>query len=339
MQSVVKILLLAAVLSAGVTGDIFSDIGGTLSDAVDTVGNTATNVANSVTSATGTATDAVQNAVSTSTNAVQNAAQTVSDTATRTIDTSEHWISNTAGTASNAVVNFTQDQWNAATGVADQVGSSISSVTGSAVSVGRQAAGTVGNTAASVTGNGAPAPQGIDATDPNAILVSLTGAGGFPPVAIGILQGLAADRAAAVADATAAVIVNATGNDTTEIGVAQAWATAIGIAQNNTEQVHVNATQVAEAFMASLQNAIVPCATQLQPTIQPPAQLGSPEYSQAVANGCCSIISRALTTEAMVSDLIGVDAEFYAALQQSDAFGRAPQLNLGKCLTDQTEVS
>lgn len=53
MQSVVKILLLAAVLSAGVTGDIFSDIGGTLSDAVDTVGNTATNVANSVTSATG----------------------------------------------------------------------------------------------------------------------------------------------------------------------------------------------------------------------------------------------------------------------------------------------
>lgn len=50
--------------------------------------------------------------------------------------------------------------------------------------------------------------------------------------------------------------------------------------------------QVAEAFMASLQNAIVPCSTQLQPTIQPPAQLGSPEYSQAVANGCCSIISR-----------------------------------------------
>lgn len=41
---------------------------------------------------------------------------------------------------------------------------------------------------------------------------------------------------------------------------------------------------------------------------------------------------RALSTEAMVTDLINVEDAFYAALQNSDGLGTRPQLNLGRCL-------
>ena len=75
------------------------------------------------------------------------------------MDTSENWVSNTVNTATHSVVNFTQDQWDAAGGVADQVGSTISSFTGSAVGVGRQVGGEIKDVGHSVTGDGQPAPQ------------------------------------------------------------------------------------------------------------------------------------------------------------------------------------
>lgn len=56
--------------------------------------------------------------------------------------------------------------------------------------------------------------QGIDATDPAAILESLSGAGGFPPVSTGILQAIAADRGADVATATASVLTTNSSNAT-----------------------------------------------------------------------------------------------------------------------------
>ena len=58
---------------------------------------------------------------------------------------------------------------------------------------------------------------GVDATDPGAILASLSGAGGFTPVALGILQALDGGRAANVADAFAAVLVNSATNDTVRL--------------------------------------------------------------------------------------------------------------------------
>ena len=59
--------------------------------------------------------------------------------------------------------------------------------------------------------------QGIDATDPGAILAAFNGPQGFKPVTVGILQAIAAGRSANLADATAAVIVNASTNQTVSL--------------------------------------------------------------------------------------------------------------------------
>lgn len=75
------------------------------------------------------------------------------------VNISENWLTNTASNVASVVVNFTEDQWNSAASLADQVGSSISSVTGSAVSVGRQIAGQIDDTASSITSDGTPPPR------------------------------------------------------------------------------------------------------------------------------------------------------------------------------------
>ena len=46
--------------------------------------------------------------------------------------------------------------------------------------------------------------------------------------------------------------------------------------------------QVAEVFMASLQNAITPCGTNLKLSAQPDTE----QYSQDVANSCCPVIQQ-----------------------------------------------
>lgn len=132
------------------------------------------------------------------------------------VDTGVSFISNTTHTVTHAVVNFTQDQWNSAANVADNVGSAVSSFTGTAVNVGREAGGDILDVGHNVTADSPVPSDATDATEPGAIEAALSGSQGFKPVTVGILQAIKAGRSANVEAAFASVVesANATSNQT-----------------------------------------------------------------------------------------------------------------------------
>ncbi|KAK9810582.1 hypothetical protein WJX73_001788 [Symbiochloris irregularis] len=321
---VLAALLLQANAQFGDIGNFFSNVGNTISNTANNVVGDVSNVADSVG-------NDVKNAANTSVNAVKSGFGTVEHTASHIVDTGVSFASNTTNTVTHAVVNFTQNQWNSAANVADNVGSAVSSFTGTAVNVGREAGGDIKDVGNVVHADSPVPSNATDATEPGAIEAALSGAQGFKPVTVGILQAIKAGRSANVEAAFASVVesANATSNQTMQVQIAEAWTTAMAVAQNNTD-TGTNATQVAEVFLASLQDAVVPCQSSLKPNARP----GTEAYATAVADACCPGIDKTLSTAAMVSDLLKIDDAFYAALQVSDTLGSQPQINLGQCLAD-----
>ncbi|BDA41275.1 hypothetical protein COCOBI_02-0550 [Coccomyxa sp. Obi] len=359
------LIVASATQSSADVGSFFQSLGNTFSSAGNTIKDGAQATFQVVKNGTVEAANVTGEAFKNAGNAVVDGAKTAyNKTATfaqqnfegtkREINTLEGVLQNATSTLKQTVFDFKDSAIKELQPVADQVQAAaerLANTTVRVVSDGVSGVVSFGNDtwhalsadspAADLAPSVAPLTSSqvtVDATSAQSILAALRGNAsdaGFPALAQSIVVALAEGRGRNVSTAVGAAVGAEGGRNDTKVsqGLAQAFATAMLAADNATVQnaARINSTEVAEVYIAGLQDAVSNCTASTTSTVPP----NTPAWFQFYADRCCGTVTDTLGRMSLimqqVPDRVASDA-WFNTLGDSYQLGQAPVFNLARCL-------